>query len=139
MLNFIDAVKNILAEKNKTVKELFENKIISENTFYKYKQRYPSLKTLIKIANYLEVSIDYLFEIDINNQFFPYVFGDLNFYNNLLVLIKNKRISGRKFCNDLNYSRDNLLRWKAGTAPSMQTLIEISEYFGCTIDDLLLK
>ena len=34
MPNFINQVKNILDEQNKTVNDLFINKIISENTFY---------------------------------------------------------------------------------------------------------
>jgi len=62
MLYFISKVKSTLEEQGKSIQSLFNDKIVSKNTFYKYKQRYPSLNTLIKIANYLEVSIDYLFE-----------------------------------------------------------------------------
>lgn len=137
MIDFISAVKNILEEQNKTTENLFKDNVVSENTFYKYKQRYPSLKTLVKIANYLAVSIDYLFELSDENNFVPYSIDNNKFYNNLISLIENANISCRKFCQDLHFSRDNVIRWKNGTQPSLQVLFEIAEYFGCTIDDLI--
>lgn len=139
MIDFISAVKNVLDENNKTTVELFKDKIISENTFYKYRKRYPNLKTLIKIANYLEVSVDYLFELKDENLFVPYSANQEGFYNNLIALIKSANISCRKFCKDLHFSRDNVLRWKKGTQPSVQVLLEIAKYFNCFIDDLLIK
>ena len=63
MINFIEAVRNVMEEQGKEVERLFSSGIISKNTFWKYKQRNPSLQTLIKVANYLEVSIDYLFVV----------------------------------------------------------------------------
>ena len=137
MFNFIRAVKEILEEKGKTTSDLFLDKIISENTFYKYNKRNPSLKTLIKIANYLEVSVDYLYELTDENDFKPYLTNQENFYNKLISMIKNANISCRKFSKDLNYSRDNILRWKKGTEPSVQCLIDIVQYFNCSFDDLL--
>ena len=52
-------------------------------------------------------------------------------YNNIIALIENSKISQRKFSKDLNYSRVNLLRWKKGTYPNVQSLIEISKYLVC--------
>ena len=137
MFDFITAVKSILEERGKSTKELFSSNIVSENTFYKYKQRYPSIKTLFKIVNYLQVSLDYFFEFKDENNFSQYSVNTFNFYNNLIALIKSKNISGRKFCNDLNYSRDNIIRWKNGTMPSVQALLEITKYFNCSIDELI--
>ncbi len=137
-INFISAVKNILDEQNKTLKDLFNDKIISENTFYKYNQRQPSLETVLKVCNYLAVSIDYLLELKHENNFVSYCYSSTIFYNNIIMFLKSRKISGRKFSSDLNYSKDNLLRWKKGTMPSIQTLIEIARYFDCCIDDLIL-
>ena len=139
MINFITIIKNILEEQGKTPQDLFESQIISENTFYKYKQRYPSLKTLIKLVNYLQVSIDYLFDFTSENNFSSYNLNNEIFYNKLIELIDRNKLSGRRFCKDLHYSRDNLIRWKNGTQPTVKTLFEISSYFSCTIDELLKK
>lgn len=137
-IDFIKVVSAVLEEKGKTVQSLFDNNIISKDTFYKYKHRSPSLKTLIKVCNYLTVSIDYLFEFTTTNDFKEYNLNNKKFIVNLLNLINAKKISRRKFCDDLGYSHDNVMRWKSGTFPSLQTLLEISTYFNCTIDDLLL-
>lgn len=137
MIDFITYVKDILEEQGKTTQILFENNIISANTFYKYKQRTPSLKTIIKLANYLEVSIDYLFKLTEDNNFTTYSYNSDIFYNNLETMLKSKKLSGREFCKIMQYSKDNLLRWKNGTIPSVQNLLEVANFFNCSINDLL--
>lgn len=139
MVDFITQVKDVLEEKGLTTKNMFEAGIISEDTFYKYKNRCPSLKTLLKVANYLGVTIDYLFEMSDENNFTPYLLNQNNLYNNILTLVTNSGISQRKFSKDLHFSRVNLLRWKKGITPNVQSLIEISNYFNCPINDLLDK
>lgn len=137
MFNFIKAVSDILEERGKTTKDLFNDKVVSANTFYKYQKRMPNLKTLFNIANYLEVSLDYLFEFDNENNFHYYTFDSEKFYNKIMLLINEKKISIRKFSLDTHFSRDNLLRWKNGTLPSVQALILMTQYFNCSLDDLL--
>lgn len=139
MSDFIAQVKSVLEEKNMTTQDLFDDNIISQNTFYKYKHRYPSLKTLLKIANYLNVTVDYLFELTDQNNFKPYSLQQNDLYTHIVALIDNYGISQRKFSKDLHYSRVNLLRWKKGTSPNVQALIEIAKYLNCPIDDLLQK
>ena len=139
MKNFVSLVKEVLEEKGMSTQNLFDDGVISENTFYKYKHRYPNLTTLLKIANYLCVSVDYLFGLSDENKFKPYSLEQKKLYNNIVSLIENSKISQRKFSKDLNYSRVNLLRWKKGTSPNVQSLIEISKYFNIPIDDLLNK
>ncbi len=139
MTDFITLVKEVLEEKGMSTQNLFDDGVISENTFYKYKHRYPNLTTSLKIANYLCVSVDYLFGLSDENKFKPYSLEQKNLYNNIVSLIENSKISQRKFSKDLNYSRVNLLRWKKGTSPNVQSLIEISKYFSIPIDDLLDK
>lgn len=139
MINFIDACKNFLEEKDQNLDILFKNKIISKNTFYKYKKRNPNLKTLIKVCNFLNVSIDYLFELSDTNNFKMYSINQNNFYNNLLNFINNKNISQRKFCQALGFSISNVNRYKNGVLPNLSTLVDIAKFFDCQIDDLLQK
>lgn len=139
MINFINLVKEVLEDKGMTTQNLFDDGVISENNFYKYKHRYPNLTTQLKIANYLCVSVDYLFGLSDENKFKPYSLEQKNLYNNIVSLIENSKISQRRFSKYLNYSRVNLLRWKKGTSPNVQSLIEIGKYFNIPIDDLLDK
>ncbi len=137
MVDFIKLVENILEEQGKTKQDLFENKVVSENTFFKYRQRYPSIKTVINIVNYLKVSLDYLFEFTSESHFKEYTEDKYHFYENLISYIDSKKISARQFCKDLGYSKDNILRWKNRVQPTIQRLLEMTEYFGCSIDDLI--
>lgn len=139
MIDFITAVKNNLEEQNKDINCLFADKIISKDTFYKYKQRNPSLQTLIKVANYLQVSIDYLFELTDENKFHKYSIDQSKFYDYLTEMIKKSNLSNRQFCKEMNYQKDNINRYKKGVEPSVRTLFEIANYFGCSVNDLLTK
>ncbi len=139
MSNFILSIKEILEEQNKSIGYLFDAKVISKNTFYKYSQRLPSLKSLLKISNYLKVNIDYLFELSNENNYKEYDLVQDTFYGNLNSLISSNGISQRQFCKDLNYARANLTRWKNGINPSVQTILEIARYFNCSTDELLKR
>ncbi len=139
MADFITVVQNILQEQGKVVDDLFKDNIISKNTFYKYRHRTPSLQTLIKIANYLKVTIEYLYEISDENNFIPYSSNQEEFYEKLMKLINSSGISVRQFCKEMHYAKDNVLRYKKGVEPSIRTLFEIAEYFECSIDDLLTR
>lgn len=138
MIDFIKLVENILEEQGKTKQVLFEDKVVSENTFFKYRHRYPSLSTVMKIANSLNVSLDYMFEFANENHYKTYSVNNIRFYENLTEYIKSKKISSRQFCKDLGYSKDNIIRWKNGTQPTVQRLLEMTQYFGCSIDDLIV-
>ena len=137
MSDFIKYIENVLQEQGKTVNILFENNIVSKDTFYKYRKRFPNLSTLINIVNFLEVDIDYLFEISENNDFRPYKLNQNKFYENLTSLLKSYDISQRQFCRDLNYARANLMRWKRGINPRTETLLEIMKYLNVSSSDLL--
>lgn len=137
MDTFIDKAKDVLSEQGKTTADLFENNVVCKNTFYKYAVRQPSLPTLIKIANFLRVSIDYLYGLSDENNFKKYSSAQNCFYDKLITMIESAKISCRKFCKELNYSRDNVARWRGGTMPSVQTLLDCAKYFHCNIDEFL--
>mgnify|MGYP003289650430 CR=1 FL=1 len=137
MLDFTTIISSVLEEQSKTTQDLFDDDVISKDTFYKYRRRNPSLTTLIKIANYLHVSIDYIYEFTDINDFRPYSTNQCDFYQRLIELISSVGLSNRQFCQNLHYTKDTILRYKNGTTPSIRTLIEIAQYFNCTIDDLL--
>lgn len=139
MTDFIAIVQNVMEDQGKSLEELFKNNIISKDTFYKYKKRSPRWQSFIKNANYLETSIDYMYKKTDNNNFQRYSTNQSDFYKNLQLLIKLAGISNRQFCKDLHYSKNNILKYKKGVIPSIRTIFEITNYFDCSIDDLLIK
>lgn len=136
-MDFITAVYSYLDECGRSTKDLFE--VVAPSTFYKYRKREPSLDTLIKIANFLKVNIDYLYELSDTNDFVPYSLDQSGLYQRIESQLQDTKLSKREFCRRLNISKDNLNRWKRGTTPSVQMLIEIVKYLNISTDDLLKR
>ena len=137
MINYYELILDVMAEKGKTIKDLEENKIIGKNSFYIFSKTAPSLKTLIKISNFLKTSIDYILNRTTENNFIKYSNNQETFFNNLIKLLKSLNISQSKMATELGLSRTNFSRWKNGTEPSLSKLVLIANYLKCNIDDLL--
>ena len=137
MLNFSDLIKDILNEKEKTFKDLENEKIIEARTFYHFKEYTPFLPTILKIANYLEVSLDYIAGRKNQNSFKKYKADNINFYKNLCEVLQQQKISKSKLAKDLHFGRSNFTYWKNGSLPKFLLLIDLANYLNCDIDDFL--
>ncbi len=138
-LNYFELFNDALSEKGVTIADLENKEVIAKFVFYKFKLYCPSLKNAIKIANYLEMSLDYILYKKDLNLFKKYDLKQESFYSTIGELLSNLNISKRKFCMDLNFSDAIFTRWKHGATPKLSTIINISNYLGCNIDDLLSK
>ena len=70
------------------------------------------------------------------------VIEELNqtFANNLVELRKMNKMTQLELADKLGYSDKNVSKWENGLAiPSADILVELSEYFGVTVDYLLTK
>ena len=135
MSNYYELILDALNESDKTIKDLEDKGILGKNTFYIFKTTAPSLKTIIKIANFLNMSIDYILDRTEENKFKQYTLHQSRFYSNLKRMMAS--ISQAKLCKDLNISRTNFSRWANTTRPSLEKLISLANYLSCSIDDLL--
>ncbi|MFP7290787.1 helix-turn-helix domain-containing protein [Enterococcus hirae] len=55
-----ERVKDLAKKRNKNLKQVAEEIGLSENAFYKWKNQSPKAETLQKVADYFDVSTDYL-------------------------------------------------------------------------------
>ena len=95
--------------------------------------REPSLKNLIKIAEYFSVSIDDLLLKDLRPQ------GSM-IARNLKYLRNREHFSQGDMARLLKISKAHMGKYESGAAElSNQGLINVSEFFGITVDDLLKK
>ena len=136
MSDFFENLVEMLKEKNMSVKELEEKCILTKNTFYDYKEFLPSLKNAINLANFLEVSLDYLLGNTDKNNFKRYK-TEQNIYPKLTALMKVNNITQTNLCKELQISRTNFSRWKNGITPKFSTLIRLAEILGCDINQFL--
>ena len=106
-MNYFTIIKDVLNEKTKTILDLENDNVIKKNIFYEFKYCCPSLANIISIANYLELSIDYIFENTTQNNFSKYKVEQNNIYPKIIDTLKSMNISQVKICKDLAISRTN--------------------------------
>ena len=100
---------------------------------YESGDREPPLKNLIKIAEYFSVSIDDLLLKDLRPQ------GSM-LARNLKYLRNREHFSQGDMARLLKISKAHMGKYESGAAElSNQGLINVSEFFGITVDDLLKK
>ncbi len=61
------------------------------------------------------------------------------FWENYSELCKKKGVSPNKAAAEIGISSGSVTAWKNGRLPRSAALVEISEYFGVTVEDLLSK
>lgn len=99
----------------------------------------PSVKSLIKIADYKNYSLEYLLAIT-DNLAFDRAETPSNFHERLLQLIKenNIHISDITNAKNVTFARNSIHVWlKRKNLPSLEFLFQISEYFHVSVDYLL--
>jgi len=136
-LNFVELLSDALLEKGKTWKDLENAGVICRRGFYQYKTYTPFLPSVLKIANFLEMSLDYFTNRVDKNVFKRYKIKQTLFFENLDKIMKSYNISQCQLAKDLNIGRTNFLYWKSGSLPKLITLVDLSNYLNCSIDDLL--
>ena len=134
---YYELVKNALDEKGVTIKELNEKNVLKKFVVYSFHDCCPSLENGIKIANYIEMSLDYIFEFTDKNNFKKYKYPQKNFYNLLISYMNDSKITKYKMIQDIKLSYTSFNRWEKGVQPKLSKVIEIAKYLGCNIDDLL--
>lgn len=97
----------------------------------------PSTKTLIKIADYFEVSLHYLLGKTEDNYFYP-TSEQSSFPERLKILLKERDITAYKLANYCHFDKSYITKWNKGKiTPSLEFLELISDFFDVSIDFLL--
>lgn len=138
-INYFEIFNDALTEKGFTISNLESENIITKYTFYKFKKYCPSLENAINIANFLEMSLDYILNKTDENKFKKYKTNQSDFIVKLENILSSIILSKRKFCLDLGLSDANFTKWKNGAIPKFSTIINISNYLQCPLDDLLSR
>ncbi len=97
----------------------------------------PKPKILIKIADYLDVSIPYLLART-DDDFFEKSESNINFYTRFQELVDENKITRYKVSKDCHFSNNYISRWfNKKYLPSFELLDIIADYFKVSIDYLL--
>ena len=142
LLNFAETLGYLMNDANVNESQLADGLEMETATISRYlhAEYAPSLKSLIRFADYFHCSTDYLLgrkpeykKIDF--QPCPEFSSQLK---TLLKERKEKGLSGKTFCEDLNISESSLYDWKSGKRqPSLANILKIADYLHCSVDYLL--
>ena len=136
--NLSNNIKELCQENDINIKELAKILAIQDSLLYKYVNgvTMPTLKNLIKIANYFKCSLSFLVGLDSVND---YKNIDLkpNFINRYKLLLTKNGITNYSLCKNLNLTPSSLSNWEKGQLPYLDTLIAISQFFNVSLDYLV--
>ena len=138
MDKFSEILNDLILETGLSVNKIAKESKISATQLGKYlKGSYPSVEIAIKIGNYFNCSLDYLFGISENKtkKFKNY---DLSlFLKRYLKVLAENNISNWKFMQQHNLSESSFRRWRKGEKPSIPYLIVIAKDLSTSIDYLI--
>lgn len=139
-----------LSKFSETLKELMEEKNLTQNQVAKVancghgsvsrwlnNENYPSLINLVKLSEYFNCSIEYLFrKTDDKKLLYSEIIS--TFSERLKSLAIGKQKSLVKIAKELNIDNAILYRWSNGVYnPGAEGLLILADYFGCTVDYLV--
>ena len=97
----------------------------------------PSMKSLIKLADYFQVPILYMFEETEYSDFTP-AKAPTTFFERLEQLTKEKVIKYSALSHSLSFASNAVYEWfRTNSLPSLDYLKQLAKYFDVSVDYLL--
>lgn len=134
---FGERLNELLVTKGISPEELAKEMGVTLPTVYEWKAGNQIFySNLIKLCNYLNCSIDFIAgrsetELDFKPQVPP------PFYVAIREMMAKKNITTYQLRKSTRFDGSYFARWKKGAEPYLSTLIELANYFECTIDELV--
>lgn len=97
----------------------------------------PSVKTLVKIADFLQCSLNYLLGEEEQTLFVPSQAGE-NFYVRLKGLAEERQMKLSALSRFMSFAPNSVYEWiRTKSLPSLDYLLEIADFFDVSMDYLL--
>lgn len=138
---FIENLKGLIAESNKSLRQLASESGVSAMQYSRYLSgSIPTIGVTIKIANYFNCSLDYLFGLsdeEENNKYTTFNFDINLFIENYNELLKQNNTTNYKFMKQGGYDESIIRHWKGGSLPRLDVVYYIAKNLGGSMDKLL--
>lgn len=139
MYKFADILKDLIDDIGFSLRKLASESNVSAVQYSKYlRGAYPTIQVAVRIADYFDVSLDYLFGITDNKSHKPFKQFNLSVFLDRYAKARNKaNISHWKLSQKTELSESALRHWKNGDVPSVESLIIIATNLSTSIDYLV--
>jgi len=138
IVNFSEMLKELISEKNLTFKQFAIDIGVSESTVFRWIKNPLQINrpNLIKIADYFECLIEYILGRSKNDiQIVPK--SCPHFTDRVRMIMKEQNISTYTLEKTSKFKCSYFTQWNKGNEPALQTLLELADFFNCTIDYLV--
>ncbi len=137
-INIGERINELMIEKNIDTKTLVIDIGVTVSTVSRWRNndKHMRLSQIVKIANYLDCSLDFLTGrsdevLDFQPQECP------PFYPYLRMLLKLKGVSRNQINTNTRIKSSHFVDWKNGADPHILSLIELADYLDITLDILV--
>ena len=138
---FIENLRDLIAEKNKSLRQLAVESNVPAMQFSRYlNDSIPTIETTLKIAKYFECSLDYLFGLSSSketNKYKTYDYDISKFLANYDKLLKQNNTTHYKFMKASGYDESIIRHWKSGSIPRLDIIYYIAKNLGGSMDNLI--
>lgn len=126
-----EIIKQLANKRNQPLQQVAEKLGFSKNLIYRWKISEPKAKDLAKIADYFDVTTDYLLGRTENNTF-----NVLPIFQRIQDLAAKRNKNLKDISLELGFSKNYLYTLKT-QVPSVDKLQKLAEYFRVTTDYLI--
>lgn len=106
---------------------------ISDWMHYHY---FPSINSALKIADFFNCSLDYLFGLSENQEYTPGASRE-DFIIRFDRLVKSHKLTFYRVAKECGFGQSAISKWHRGKRPKIETLIVLANYLGCSMDYLV--
>lgn len=137
--NFVDTINDLLIEKGLMQLELAEKINVAPATISRYisGRQDPEIDIAIKIANYFNCTLDYLFGLEENNTEKKFRTRP-EFKVRFKFLLEHFNMTIKEIQEKAGIAKTAMYYWRNGERePSMDSIIKLAKCFKCSIDFVL--
>ncbi len=138
---FRENLKDMIDDTSLSLRQLSRVSGVSAMHYSRYlKGGIPTIDIVLKIAQFFECSVDYLFgltDIKNDNSYQTYRYDINQFLPRYLSLLQEHHMSHYQFSQSQAFNESILRHWQAGRKPRLDILYTIAKYFDVSIDYLI--
>ena len=137
-MNFAESLAGLMLEKEISSQALADSLGVTQQTVNNWKAGRSDLglSYLVKLCLFFNCSLEYLTG-KTDTCVRPSKYEIENFGRRLRKVMKSKGVSSYKLQKDTRYHGKYFSLWDKGSDPKLSTLVELANYFKCSLDELV--